>query len=193
MAKKKIHKDPVCNVGYFKRFFAYLVDYYFGLLLCSLPIVLMNGIINRSEKMQMNLFFFKSQPILLYGVAIVSLVLGYCYYIYIPLHKWKGQTLGKRLFHFKIVKNDGNDIDFKTILLRHVLGMLVIEGALISCSSVIRQLLTFMTGLNFVDPLMKIGVYVSLVSCILIFITKNHKMIHDLISGTIVTNESYQK
>lgn len=193
MAKKKIVKIPKCDVGNFKRFFAYLLDYYLGLLLCSLPIVLANGIINQSEKMQMNLFFFDNQPMLLYFVAIVSLLLGYYYYIHIPLKVWKGQTVAKRLFHFKIVKKDGNEVDLKTLILRYVVGFTIVEGSLISCSSILRQLLTYVTKINFVDSLMQIGTYVSLASCLLVFVTKNRKMLHDFIAGTIVTDENFER
>ena len=193
MAKKKIVKKPKCDVGNFKRFFAYLLDYYLGLLLCSLPIVLANGIINQSEKMQMNLFFFSKQPALFYSMAVVSLLLGYYYYIHIPLKVWKGQTVAKRLFHFKIVKKDGDEVDVKTLVLRYVVGFTIVEGSLISCSSILRQTITYMTNINLVDPLMKIGTYVSLASCMLVFVTKNRQMIHDFIAGTMVTDENYEK
>ena len=191
MAKKKAIKKPKCDVGNFKRMFAYLIDYYFGLLLCSFPIIIANGIINQSDKMQMNLFFFDDQPGLFYAMAIISLLVGYFYYIHIPLHVWKGQTVGKRLFHFKIIKKDGNEVDLKTLLLRYGIGFTLVEGSLISTSAIVRQTITFATGINFVDPLMKIGVYISLASCVLVFVTKNRQMLHDLIAQTLVTSDDF--
>ncbi|MCI5773412.1 MAG: RDD family protein [Erysipelotrichaceae bacterium] len=169
-----------------KRFFAYLLDYYLGLLLCSLPIVLANGIINHDERMQMNLYFFDNDPIVLFAVAIISLLFGYFYYLYIPVKKWKGQTLGKRLLKIKIIKIDNDDVDFKSMILRQVLGIFLIEGSIISCSSVLRQLATFITNINFVDLGMNIGIVITSISCLMIFVTRKRSMIHDLIAKTYV-------
>ncbi|MEJ8737897.1 RDD family protein [Erysipelotrichaceae bacterium HCN-30851] len=191
MTKKKFYRKPICDVGMLKRFFAYIVDYYFGLLLCSLPIVLGNGLINRGEEMQMNLFFFKDQALTLYIIAFLSFFIGYVYYIHIPLKVWKGQTLAKHLFHFKIVKTNGEEVDLKSLLLRHAVGMFLIEGAVISCTSVLRQLLTYCTGINFVDSLIKVGLVLTFVSCVIMLFNSNRKMIHDYIGGTIVTSDSY--
>lgn len=192
MAKKKKRRlPPVCDVGYFSRFFAYLLDYYFGLLLCSLPIVLANGILNGSDKIQMNLFFFEGPT--LYVVALLSLLVGYVYYIHIPLRVWKGQTVAKRLLHFKIVKTTGDEVDRKTLLLRHAVGMMLVEGAVISCTSVVRQLITYCTGFNLVDPWIYAGMAITLVSCVVMFLNRNRRMLHDLIADTMVTKDTYQK
>lgn len=187
---QKIYRDerkqitPQANVGFFKRFFAYLLDFYIGMLLCSLPIVLANGILNQSEKMQMNLFYFEGMTF--YIVAALSLLMGFWYYVYIPCKVWKGQTLAKHLFHFKIVKMDGSDVDLKSLFLRQVIGMFIIEGSVIAASSLLRQIMTYVTTINFVDPLIYAGLVITVLSAIMMIFGKNRRMLHDFIGTTMV-------
>lgn len=177
-------QTPQANVGFFKRFFAYLLDFYIGMLLCSLPIVLANGILNQSEKMQMNLFYFEGTTF--YAVAALSLLMGFWYYVYIPCKVWKGQTLAKHLFHFKIVKMDGSDVDLKALCLRQIVGMFVIEGSVIAASSLLRQIMTYITTINFVDPLIYVGLVITILSAIMMIFGKNRRMLHDFIGTTMV-------
>lgn len=177
-------QTPQANVGFFKRFFAYLLDFYIGMLLCSLPIVLANGILNQSEKMQMNLFYFEGTTF--YVVAALSLLMGFWYYVYIPCKVWKGQTLAKHLFHFKIVKMDGSDVDLKALCLRQIVGMFVIEGSVIAASSLLRQIMTYITTINFVDPLIYVGLAITILSAIMMIFGKNRRMLHDFIGTTMV-------
>lgn len=187
---KKVYRDvrkqtpPQANVGFFKRFFAYLLDFYLGMLLCSLPIVLANGILNQSDKMQMNLFYFDG--VTFYIVAAVSLLLGFWYYVYIPCSVWKGQTLAKHLFHFKIVKMDGEDVDLKSLFLRQIIGMFIIEGSVVAASSLLRQIMTYATSMNFIDPLIYVGFAITILSAIMMIFGKNRRMLHDIIGTTMV-------
>lgn len=189
-ASKKTYHDvrktntPQANVGFFKRFFAYLLDFYVGMLLCALPIVLANGILNQSEKMQMNLFYFDG--ITFYVVALCSLLVGFWYYVYIPCKVWKGQTLAKHLFHFKIVKMDGSDVDFHSMILRQVVGMFLVEGSVIAASSLFRQIITYLTSINFVDPLIYVGLVITVLSSVIMLLGKHRRMIHDFIGATMV-------
>lgn len=188
MVMKKKKSLPVNNVSLIKRFFAYLLDYYFGLLLCSLPIVLANGIVNQSDVMQTNLYLFADQPKVLYLVAIFSLILGYFYYVHIPLHVWRGQTVAKRMLHFKIVKDNGDPVDFKALFLRYILGMMLIEGSLICCTSIFTQLLSYSFSIDFMKPWNTVGMIITILSIVWMLFNPQHKMFHDYIAKTIVTN-----
>lgn len=191
---KKVYHDPYKKTptfeyaGFIKRFCGYLIDFYIGMLLCSLPIVLGNGIINQSEKMQMNLFFFEGTTF--YIIAALSLLIGFWYYVYIPLKVWKGQTLAKRMLHLKIVKVDGENVDMKALFLRQVVGMFLVEGAVIACSSLLRQMLTYITAINFVDSFIYIGFGISIVSILLMVFSRKRRMIHDFIGTTMVIQNS---
>lgn len=184
--KKEVHyrRTPVCDVGIIKRFFAYLIDFYLGMLFCALPIVLANGIVNQNDTMQMNLFFFEGTTF--YIVAFLSLFMGFIYYVFIPWKVWKGQTFAKHLLHFKIVQMDGDEVHMRALFFRQVIGIFIIEGSIISCSSLLRQLLTYMTAYNFVDSFIYVGLGITIVSSILMVIGKNHRMLHDFIGATIV-------
>lgn len=178
-----VHDDQQ-PVGMIKRFLAYLLDFYFGMLLCSLPIVLGNGILNGSEKMQMNLYFFDGATF--YIVGLLSLLVGWLYYVYVPEHVWKGQTVAKHLMHIKIVKMNGEEVDGKTLFLRQIVGMFIVEGAVVSCSTIIRQMLTYSTSINFVDTFIYIGFGITLISSVLMMLTKKRRMLHDFIGTTKV-------
>lgn len=186
---KKVYHDKVAMdnleaVGLVKRFIAYMIDFYFGMLLCSLPIVLGNGIINQSEKMQMNLYFFEGSTF--YIIGIISLLIGYFYYVVVPNRMWKGQTVAKHLLHIKIIKMDGNEVDGKTLFIRQIIGMFLIEGAVVSCSTLIRQMLTYGTNINFVDTFIYVGLGITLLSSLLMVFTGKRRMLHDFIGSTRV-------
>ncbi|NCA96813.1 MAG: RDD family protein [Bacteroidia bacterium] len=59
-----------------------------------------------------------------FGSGALALIGIIVYFIALPIF-WNGQTLGKRFFKIKIIKNDGSDIDFKTIFLREMLRTLL--------------------------------------------------------------------
>jgi len=59
-----------------------------------------------------------------FGAGALSLILIIFYFIALPIY-WNGQTLGKRFFKIKIMKNDGAEIDFKTIFLREMVRILL--------------------------------------------------------------------
>lgn len=59
-----------------------------------------------------------------FGSGALALIVIIAYFIVLPIF-WNGQTLGKRFFKIKIIKNDGTDIDFKTIFLREMVRTLL--------------------------------------------------------------------
>ena len=115
---KKIGQNQLPNLstnGMTKRFVAYLLDWYLGAMLTSLPI----GIVSQKiygNMLHQNLLTFQKPYGLICGV--LGFVCALLYYIVVPLGKNKGQTLGKRMMKLKIVKENGQDVDINTILLR---------------------------------------------------------------------------
>lgn len=184
--KKKIVRKKYIKAKLSKRLIACLLDFYLSILLSSFPIVLANGIINKSKQMQMNLFFFEKDPKIFFLIALISLFLGYVYYVYIPLKKWNGQTFAKHLFKIKIVNLNDEDVGLKDLILRQILGIFIIEGSIASTSSILRQIIAYITSYNFIDIGMKVGLFITAVSCALIFITRKQQMLHDIISKTYV-------
>jgi uncharacterized RDD family membrane protein YckC len=94
------------------------------------------------------------------------------------------------MFKIKMVKRDYSDIDLKTLLIRQVIGLMMIEGAAIVMTSYLRQLLTLMTGFYFEYYLGIAGRILTIVSGIMVLSTPSHRAIHDYISGTMVVSEN---
>ncbi len=59
-----------------------------------------------------------------FGSGALAILAVIAYFIVLPIF-WNGQTLGKRFFKIRIIKNDGSEIDFKTIFLREMIRVLL--------------------------------------------------------------------
>jgi uncharacterized RDD family membrane protein YckC len=172
------------DVPIWKRLAAYLVDWYLGSMFTSLPMVMIYMKATDTQDLIVNLFQYPKH----YGViaGCVGLVFAFFYYLLVPLTIWKGQTLGKRWCHFKIVKRNGDNAAFKEMFFRQVIGIFLVEGALMFPSSLLRQILSLISNINFITSLMYLGIAVSIISGLFVLLRKDHKAIHDLISGTRV-------
>ena len=71
------------------------------------------------------------------------------------------------------------------LLLRQVVGIIIVEGSLVSASAIWHQLGTMLTGVDLVTVLMYAGMGISIVSAVLVLVGK-HRAIHDFIGGTKV-------
>jgi uncharacterized RDD family membrane protein YckC len=174
------------DVPTWKRFAAYMVDWYLGSIFTSLPMVMIYMKVTNTQDLNVNLFQYPKQYALLAGC--LGLLFALFYYMIMPLKVWKGQTLGKRWCHFKIVKMDGDNVIFKELFLRQIIGIFLVEGALIFPSKLFHQILSLVSNVNLTTPLRYIGIAVSILSGLLVLFRKDHKAIHDLISNTRVMN-----
>lgn len=97
---------------------------------------------------------------------------------------FKGQTIGKKLFRLRIVSNDDKPVTMGQLFLREVVGLVLIEGYFSPISSYFRTFLAMQYG----NIVLIHGIWYAIVviSLILARLTKNHRMIHDLISNTKV-------
>ncbi|SHJ95335.1 Uncharacterized membrane protein YckC, RDD family [Clostridium amylolyticum] len=178
-------KSPISyDVPIWKRLIAYMLDWYLGSLFTSLPMIMIYMKVTDTQELNVNLFQYPEQYWLLAGG--LGLLFAFFYYVFVPLTIWNGQTLGKRWCHFKIVKTDGKNVVFKELFFRQVIGIFLVEGALIFPSSLLRQILSLASNINFITPLMYLGIAVSIISVLFVLFRKDHKAIHDLISNTRV-------
>ncbi len=139
------------------RILAYIFDDIICFVLASIfllmPIIsLVSASIEKTEVNVIALFF--SSVLGGAGIIIVFIL----YFIALPTY-WKGQTLGKRFFHIKIVTVNGDILLAKTIFIREL-------------SRIFLFVLTF--GLS------------SVTSLITLCITKKHICFHEVLSGTKV-------
>lgn len=167
-----------------KRFVAYMVDWYLGSIFTSLPMVMIYMKATNTQDLNTNLFQYPKQYALMAGA--LGLLFGFFYYLIVPLLIWKGQTLGKHWCHFKIVKKNCQDVSFKQLFLRQIIGIFLVEGALIFPSNLFHQILSFICNVNLITPLNYVGIAISIISGLLVLIRKDHRAIHDLIASTKV-------
>lgn len=184
VAVKKRQKAAakVEQAGLSRRLIAYLIDWYLGGLATAFPIAVFS--MRQFDTVQnQNLLQFAAP----YGIiaGALALLCAVLYYAVIPTCVWNGQTVGKRILKIRIVDQDGAPAALPAIFFRQLVGILIVEGGLITASAVLHQILTLLTGVQLVQPLMYIGLVVSVVSAVLVLVD-GHRAIHDRLSGTQV-------
>lgn len=142
------------SVNSFYRGVAYLIDWYAATMFAGIPIVLIGSIVNHTTSVSQDLSKIPAPYNIL--VALLAIVFYLGYFVILELYVYKGQTFGKRIMKLKVVKNDESDVDFKTILMREGLGIMIVEGYIANSSSYLRQLIQIVTGI----PIMDMAVYV---------------------------------
>ena len=168
-----------------RRFGAYLIDWYLGGLATAFPISMVSMKLFQTVQNQ-NILSFPAS----YGIAAgtAGLAAALFYYVFIPAFIWKGQTPGKRLVKIRIVSADGNEVTLPKLMIRQILGIMVVEGGLVTASALWHQLATILTGIDFVKPLMYIGMGISILSSI-ITLLGDHRAIQDRIGRTQVVSD----
>ena len=81
---------------------------------------------------------------------------------------------------------NGRDVDFKTLLLRNGLGMILVEGAISPLTSTLRQILVYFTSYDAMAGWMNVGLIITMLSIIFMVFQPNRRMLHDIIGGTLV-------
>lgn len=179
-----------CNVTSGKRFFAYVIDWFVGSLCTMLPMCMLWMTLTKDlETMSsVNVFILASKCgySQAYLGGLLSVVFALFYYVIVPWKIYPGQTVGKRTMGFKVVKLDGSDVDLKTLIVREVLGIMVIEGALYNVSGILHSLISLMIGLYLVQWLLYIGMAISVISAFLALKLPSQRMIHDYLAKTKV-------
>lgn len=175
-------KNTDVNLG--KRFLCYLIDWYVGALCSAIPISIVSQKLYKTMLNQSILDF--PSPIGLYA-GIVSVCFGLFYFLIVPTYINKGQTFGKKICHLKVVQKNGKEVTIKNMFLRQVVGIILIEGCLVTSSAMFHQILTLIFHINFVKPLMYVGIGISLISVALVVFGPEHRAIHDYVGNTKVT------
>lgn len=165
-----------------RRFDAYLIDWYVGGLAAALPVSLISMRLFNTVKNQ-NILSFPHPYGLWAGMAGTAAAIAY--FVLIPAFVWRGQTSGKRICKIKMVSADGGEVPFTKLILRQILGIMVVEGGLVTASALWHQTATIAFGMDLVKPLMYLGLAVSILSAILT-LPGDHRAIHDRIGNTLV-------
>ena len=157
------------SVNSFYRGVAYLIDWYVATMFAGIPIVLIGSIVNHTTSVSQDLSKIPAPYNIL--VALLAIVFYLGYFVI-------------RIMKLKVVKNDESDVDFKTILMREGLGIMIVEGYIANSSSYLRQLIQIVTGIPIMDMAVYVFGIISAVSILMGMASPSRKMIHDRIANT---------
>lgn len=183
---KKIFHKQANHTSLIKRLIAYGIDWYLGSVLASLPLMVTYYMMHDHVKIipnQITLFDYPMNII----VALLCFVVTFFYYVFIP-YKYDGQTLGKKLLKLKIVNEDYSTLSKKTLLLRQVVMMMLVEGSIYASTATLHQLLQLYSGAAFTKIYTAVGLVITILSIVLLVITKSHQSLHDLVCHTLVVD-----
>lgn len=180
----------ICNVTSSKRFVAYVIDWFLGSLFTMLPmcILWMMWTKDMETMSRANVLLIASNVgyMQAYLAGGVSVLFALFYYVIVPWRIYPGQTVGKRAMGFKIVKLDESDVDLKTLILRQIIGIIIIEGGLYNVSGILHSLISLALNLNLVQWLLYIGLGISILSAFLALKMSSQRMFHDYLAKTKV-------
>ena len=162
--RNKKKKYNYIDASMTKRFISYIIDWYVGALCTAIPIAITSQKLTNTMLNQ-NIVEFE-QP---YGIisGVIAVLFAIFYFVIVPTYIYPGQTVGKRICKIKIVQNNNEPVTIKNMLLRQLLGIIVIEGVLVTASAIWHEVITIITQINFVTPLMYAGFVVTAVSILL--------------------------
>ncbi|NLH63228.1 MAG: RDD family protein [Erysipelotrichaceae bacterium] len=194
-ARKKtrtaVNTKASSRVGYFiRRILAFGLDYLIVNRVCIMATALVYGMMNHGEVIILS--DLSSVPLPQCAVILaVIFIITLLYFVYIPYHVWKGQTLVQHVFQLKMVNEDHEDVDLKTQLKRFIIGCLLLEGTFYYFTSVLKNvvILKFLYSnpetMDWIlsGPILLLSAY-SLISSVLD--KKQSRTLHDRIFHTEV-------
>ena len=106
----------------------------------------------------------------------------------IPLFLKNGQTVGKKIFGLGVMRTNGTRVRAVSLFIRTFMGKCVLETMIpaLVVMIVIFSAWGIMESIGLFGPILVIGLLVA--QMILLFMTKRHTMIHDLISDCVVVD-----
>lgn len=167
-----------------RRIFAYVIDWYLSSVFAGIPVLLLYSIDSGNTTIPSSLKEMSMNYAIISGILAIFFV--FIYYVIVPTFSHRGQTLGKKLLGIKVVAMDGSDVRLTTMIKREILGAMIIEGAMVCSGSYFRQLIQLATNDKIYSTLGTIASVITIISVVMIYTTKEKRMIHDFIGGTKV-------
>ena len=181
----KLKLDKPNDVGFLRRSVAYIIDWYIGGVLASLPLIIIYMINNDNVTIiPQNIEIFKYPLNIIVG--LLSFMVAVFYYVLVPMYIYEGQTLGKKIASLKIMSNDNLKASRRQVFIRQFVVILLLEGSLFTSSNMLHQVLNVFSGVKITTIYSRIGLLITAISIILVILLKSRRAIHDVISGTRV-------
>jgi len=166
-----------------KRFLAFLIDWYLSTLIGSLPVIIIRSFQYKDLVISISLEGLSVNKACMAG--FLALITHFIYYCLIP-YKSKGQTLGWRLFGLKLLTLDKTSVSLKTMTLRHMAFVVLLQGYLTSSNIYIITLIKIVFNLDIIAYFQTFYYLTSLISLIIYFKSKGSQLLHDKFTGTIL-------
>ncbi|MFD1413736.1 RDD family protein [Oceanobacillus jeddahense] len=169
-----------------RRFLAYMIDFFISSIFVSIIPMIITSIITQEKTFSIRTF--TQMPTIwqiICGIIAISLAIYYfCLY---PMNKnHLGQTIGKRIMKLRIVNVNGQDLTYKDIFLRELLGSMIIEGETKFPSAFFRYFLYKMLPAQIAGVISIVSIVLSVASIIWAIINRRHRMFHDYVGRTVV-------
>lgn len=193
------------NVNFLKRFLAYLIDIILvGTIMGIISTifttknatVLSNQFLELNEqvintKLDFGIYYSRVADITLsldrenFMINIINCVIIILYFVVLPLYK-NGQTLGKKIFKIKIVREDKEDLTANELIIRNIVVNGLLNTFLAFCLVFLLSGFEYFTITSILGFIQFVLVVVS--ACMIIF-RKDKKGLHDIITKTKVVYE----
>ena len=162
------------------RLYAYAIDWAVGGVVSGFPAVLLYAEVTRRNDMFSNLYIF---GMVAGTLCILAAIL---YFVVVPLRVWPGQTLGKRIAHIKVLREDGTAAGPLCLVIRQVLVGFLLEGSGFVVARYIREMAVLATRVD-VNYYWEIaGMVITLISGILALVLPSRRALHDYLARTRV-------
>lgn len=193
------------NVNFLKRFLAYLIDIILvgtimgiisAIFTTKNATVLNNQFLELNEqvintKLDFGIYYSRVADITLsldrenFMINIINCVIIILYFVVLPLYK-NGQTLGKKIFKIKIVREDQEDLTANELIIRNIVVNGLLNTFLAFCLVFLLSGFEYFTITSILGFIQFVLVVVS--ACMIIF-RKDKKGLHDIITKTKVVYE----
>lgn len=193
------------NVNFLKRFLAYLIDIIIvgtimgiisAIFTTKNATVLSNQFLELNEqvintKLDFGIYYSRVADITLsldrenFMINIINCVIIILYFVVLPLYK-NGQTLGKKIFKIKIVREDKEDLTANELIIRNIVVNGLLNTFLAFCLVFLLSGFEYFTITSILGFIQFVLVVVS--ACMIIF-RKDKKGLHDIITKTKVVYE----
>lgn len=104
----------------------------------------------------------------------------------VPMLLGNGQTLGKKIFGIALIRQDGVKLNTMQLFARTVLGKFTLETML----PVYMLIMIFFNAIGGIGLIVIAGI--GLLQLILLVVTRNNQLLHDLLAGTVAVDMASQ-